>query len=47
MNELCVLIPTAIVSKSSERTEELAKVQQGKWEHLLQISSAFESKPFR
>ena len=30
--ELCALIPTVIgVTKSSERTAELAKVLQGKW----------------
>ena len=47
MNEFCVLIPTAIVSKSSEGTAELAKVLQQTPDHLLQVSSAFESGLFR
>ena len=47
MNEFCVLIPTVIVSKSSEGTAELAKVLQRTPDHLLQISSAFESGLFR
>ena len=42
--ELCARIPTVIVAKSCERTAELAKVLQGKWEHLLPIS---ESALFR
>ena len=47
MNELCVLISTVTDSKSSQRTAELANVLQRTTEHLLQLSSAFESELFR
>ena len=42
--ELCALVPTLIVTKSSEAIYELANVLQEKWDHLLPVSSAFESE---
>lgn len=45
--KLCALIPSVITSKSSNEIADLADVLRRKWNHLLPLSSSFESELFR
>ena len=45
--ELCALVPEVIITKSSESLLESYQVLLRKWEHIMPLSSAFDSELFR
>ena len=45
--ELCALVPEVIITKSSESLLESCQVFLRKWEHIILLSSVFDSELFR